>query len=121
MTDPVRDDEALFELFDYARNHPDNWNQNHWRLDLPDNACGTTYCLAGFKTWVLDERPLVKGEELPDYIGCEDRNGNHVSAEWYAQRELGLTSDESFELFHCYDHSQIETVVKNIMNDEYRG
>lgn len=33
MTEPKRDDAELYRVFDYARNHPENWDQQWFRSE----------------------------------------------------------------------------------------
>ena len=123
MTDPVRDDEALFRVFDYARNHPENWDQEQWRQET---ECGTTYCIAGFQTWVMDQKTPLTFRDLhgPGYrdviSGVVHHDGEFLGAEDYARKSLGLTKDEADALFFCFDHDKIEGVVKDITNNKYR-
>ena len=125
MTDPVRDDEALFRVFDYARNHPDNWNQEIWRQET---ACGTTYCIAGFQTYVMNQKTPLTFRDIhhgPAFTNVptrtvRDDNGNLVDVQEYARRSLGLNAEEADALFFCFDHDKIEGVVKDITNDKYR-
>lgn len=107
MTDPVRDDEELFRVFDYARNHPENWDQRHFRKET---YCGTSYCLAGFKVFVID--------------GVTEQQWNEMEETFsqYAGRTLGLNETEAWELFFgAISNKQVEDTVKAIMNDEYRN
>lgn len=124
MTDPVRDDEALFRVFDYARNHPENWNQNQWRQET---ECGTTYCIAGFQTYVMDQKTPLTYRDVygPAFTNAptrtvRDDNGNLVDVQYYATKSLGLNAEEADALFYCFDHDDIEGVVKDIMNNKYR-
>lgn len=112
MNQPVRDDEELFRIFDYARNHPEEWNQNDWRQF---NGCGTTYCFAGIKAFIFDEMqsPL-------EFTGLQiiNENGTVEETPAYVARKLGLNDKESNALFHC-NNDQLENNVKEVMNDEY--
>lgn len=123
MRDPIRDDAELMRVFDFARNHPDNWSQKFFFLNpgedaegisyidaAPDHGldCGTTYCMAGFKALILDGLTV---DEVYDHHGDFER---------YGRESLGLTHDESEALFYCMDNEGVEDVVKAIMNDEYR-
>lgn len=106
MTEPKRDDAELYRVFDYARNHPENWDQRYFSRETD---CGTTYCIAGFKRFVFD------GVTPEEDLRSTEPTGH------YAARKLGLNEDEASALFYeAGTHEQVEDTVKRILNDEYR-
>jgi hypothetical protein len=125
--EPVRDDAALLEALKYARNHPDNWDQRSFRKDT---QCGTTYCIAGFKTFAIDGLPPVKHSEIDDYLSdfpgvipdvARTPVGEIVSVPEYARAAFGLNEQETYNLFYAADsRAGVEDTVKRIMNDEFR-
>ena len=68
--------------------HPEEWDQRYWRVR---RDCGTTFCFAG---WAIQLTANDLGLSYGDVLAA-----NGGSDMFTAQALLGLTSEQSTELF----------------------
>jgi hypothetical protein len=101
-------------VLDYIRTHPEEHDQNTFAYR---NACGTQMCFAGTAVHLSDQYKIVwSGRES---AGCVDANGNLESMPDAATEILGLTDQQSFQLFHVARNlDDLERVVKDITNEQ---
>lgn len=96
--------EKLWESFDDILAHREQWNQRQYIAGdyNPDatniGECGTTQCIAGFRSLRDGLRPLVDsfGIVLGEFVTPD---GREVTPWEYAQKEFELTDHEAYLLF----------------------
>lgn len=119
---PVLQVDRLDAVVKHALNS-ENWDQRSWMtMHSKSTACGTTYCLAGFAAVefaglepVLD----AYAEPFIDDVYVEDGDMKSISA--VARDYLGLTSDESIDLFDSSnEYADVIEITKKIKSGEYR-
>src|SRR5262245_40429507 len=106
MSEPTPNAALLNETLAYIEAHPDEWDQAHWH-------CGTTCCFAG-RAALLDGAEWSRGgwninpsksvcvvarEDDPGYDVFTMADRRYVHVETRARRILGLTWEQSQELF----------------------
>lgn len=120
---PTLDVARAYRVWDLIQAHPEHLDQALYfsedALDYCDGGldsfldrCGTTACFAGWT--LLDAGYVLRcGVIVPPDWDPNDSNP-HTAIEDEAAALLGLTYDEHWRLFHCFDHGKLPQVVEEI-------
>jgi hypothetical protein len=96
--------QPLFQkILDQITMHPETHNQDFWENASSD--CGTTRCIAG---WALH----FHNPQQHVWLTVKDLMCSPYHIDEAAQSLLGLTEEESIELFHDADDEQAVELVK---------
>ena len=101
--------ELLNKVMDHILANQEQWKQNSWATKT---ECGTTYCFAGWAVVLSGYKPSF----MLDYNETNYciKNGISVPIELVAIEELGISSEESTQLFN--GSSTLEE-LKDIVNE----
>lgn len=87
----------LRKTLEHITAHPTEWNQEYWGRTFNnerDEVCGTAYCLAGHAVVMTGHTLTFSNGGYSHFTDQGEEIGE------VAERELGLTYDEAYELFH---------------------
>lgn len=131
---PIRDDQLLWDTYQYALTRGRDWAQYDWAQNLyndNDELYRTTFCLGGFRAYLDGARFISsKGRRYRSVEQCDmvmvtvKVDGKEVvqgpiKIDDYVKIRFGLTEVEADEIFNSHK-DQMPGVLKDIAADKYR-
>lgn len=111
------------KVLDYVQNHPDEFEMNHF--GERGSACGTSACIAG---WAMELHPeskpvwtkvdsWIKDEHDLHVLGGAEIDGEFYNEETAGRMLLGLTPDQSENLFYTGDNAAAIELLEGYITD----